>query len=367
MFDANGSAITTNPATGFTTAYNTALSIPASSLLANDTDSAGATMSITGVSNPSNGTVTYNSSISDGHLHPRIAVISDRPASSYSISDHEWCDRARAPRRSRSTTRRTRKACSFPAIRRLRPISGEHQCGRARGQVSGLDQRHDHRHPLLQGLGEHGHPCRRSVECFGYAAATATFTNETATGWQEADFSSPVAIAAGTTYVASYHTNTGEYSVDPNYYANAYTNGQLTVPSSSSSGGDGVYTYSSSPAFPTNSFNAANYWVDVVFDANAPVVTANPVSGLLLTTENTTLSIPASTLLANDTDSQGYPLSISGVSNPSNGTVSYNSSNQPSALFPTPAMSARPASPIRSPTGMAEPDRRMWRLPSTTR
>ena len=46
----------------------------------------------------------------------------------------------------------------------------------------------------------------------GTLLATGTFSNETASGWQELDFSSPVAITAGTTYVASYHTNTGHYA-----------------------------------------------------------------------------------------------------------------------------------------------------------
>ncbi|MCA1466256.1 DUF4082 domain-containing protein, partial [Bradyrhizobium sp. NBAIM18] len=41
----------------------------------------------------------------------------------------------------------------------------------------------------------------------GTLLATATFTNETASGWQQVNFSTPVAITAGTTYVASYHTN----------------------------------------------------------------------------------------------------------------------------------------------------------------
>ena len=41
----------------------------------------------------------------------------------------------------------------------------------------------------------------------GNLLATATFTNETASGWQQVNFSNPVAITAGTTYVASYHTN----------------------------------------------------------------------------------------------------------------------------------------------------------------
>src|SRR6185437_3017807 len=43
----------------------------------------------------------------------------------------------------------------------------------------------------------------------GALLATATFTNETASGWQEVDFSSPVTITAGTTYIAAYHTNVG--------------------------------------------------------------------------------------------------------------------------------------------------------------
>ena len=47
----------------------------------------------------------------------------------------------------------------------------------------------------------------------GTLLATATFSNETASGWQQVNFSNPVAITAGTTYVASYHTN-GDYSVD---------------------------------------------------------------------------------------------------------------------------------------------------------
>ena len=40
----------------------------------------------------------------------------------------------------------------------------------------------------------------------GTLLATATFTNETASGWQQVNFSNPVPITAGTTYIASYHT-----------------------------------------------------------------------------------------------------------------------------------------------------------------
>ena len=53
----------------------------------------------------------------------------------------------------------------------------------------------------------------------GTLLATATFTNETASGWQQVAFSSPVAITADTVYVASYHAERGHYSADVNYFA----------------------------------------------------------------------------------------------------------------------------------------------------
>jgi hypothetical protein len=65
--------------------------------------------------------------------------------------------------------------------------------------------------------------------------------------------------------VVSYHTS-GYYSATPNYFATAHTNGSLTALASGTSGGDGVYAYGTGSIFPTNSFNASNYWVDVVFN-----------------------------------------------------------------------------------------------------
>lgn len=100
----------------------------------------------------------------------------------------------------------------------------------------------------------------------GSLLATASFTNETASGWQQVNFATPVNITAGTTYVASYHTN-GNYSADPNYFAAAHTSGPLTAPSSASSGGNGVYAYGGSSLFPTSSYNATSYGVDVLFKA----------------------------------------------------------------------------------------------------
>jgi hypothetical protein len=94
----------------------------------------------------------------------------------------------------------------------------------------------------------------------GTLLATGTFSNETASGWQELDFSSPVAITAGTTYVVSYHTNAGHYAFTPAGLSSAVTNGPVTALASG-----GVYGYGSANAFPSASFNASNYWVDVVY------------------------------------------------------------------------------------------------------
>src|SRR5207302_5928340 len=48
----------------------------------------------------------------------------------------------------------------------------------------------------------------------GTALASATFTGETASGWQQVNFASAVPISANTTYVASYHAPVGHYAED---------------------------------------------------------------------------------------------------------------------------------------------------------
>ncbi|MDF2705533.1 MAG: hypothetical protein K0R62_1185 [Nonomuraea muscovyensis] len=118
----------------------------------------------------------------------------------------------------------------------------------------------------------------------GDLLANATFTGETASGWQEVAFSTPVEISANTTYVASYHTTAGHYSITRPGFGSAVTNGPLTALANGTDGGNGVYTYGSSNAFPTSTYQATNYWVDVVFQpsdslwnkAAVPAVPSNP-------------------------------------------------------------------------------------------
>jgi hypothetical protein len=99
----------------------------------------------------------------------------------------------------------------------------------------------------------------------GTLLSTATFTGETASGWQQVTLPSPVNVTAGQTYVVSYHTNTGNYSSDQGYFNNSVDRAPLHAPSTSASGGNGLYMYGSNSAFPTSSYNGSNYYVDVVF------------------------------------------------------------------------------------------------------
>ncbi|MBS1617009.1 MAG: DUF4082 domain-containing protein, partial [Bacteroidetes bacterium] len=137
----------------------------------------------------------------------------------------------------------------------------------------------------------------------GVQLATATFSSETASGWQQVNFSSPVNITANTTYVISYHASKGNYAFDSHYFSTSgVSNGPLTALQSGVDGNNGVYKYGSGPIYPDQSYNDANYWVDVVFSStgsNNFVLTSvaditgctssgNPISSVITTTANPT-------------------------------------------------------------------------------
>ena len=98
----------------------------------------------------------------------------------------------------------------------------------------------------------------------GNLLASAEFTNVTANGWQQVLFSEPVAITPGTIYIASYHTSAGYASTEGGLVGGVFNGGSLTVPDENIEGGNSVYTYEG-PGFPNHTYNASNYWVDVVF------------------------------------------------------------------------------------------------------
>ncbi|MFL6127502.1 MAG: DUF4082 domain-containing protein, partial [Mycobacteriales bacterium] len=98
----------------------------------------------------------------------------------------------------------------------------------------------------------------------GTLLGSVTFTGETASGWQQATFASPIAIAANTTYVVTYHAPAGRYSADTGYFAAGVDRAPLHALRDGLDGPDGVYRYGSGGVFPTDTWQSTNYWVDVV-------------------------------------------------------------------------------------------------------
>lgn len=163
----------------------------------------------------------------------------------------------------------------------------------------------------------------------GSSITSAVFSGETASGWQEVTFASPVSVTAGTTYVASVTMADGRYTATPNYFTSNIVNGPLTAPSSGSSGGNGVFN-TTPGSFPSSTFNSTNYWIDVMYyDQTTPQTTAlSPVDA-------STGVLPGKTVSATfdqSMDPATLTTSTFTVKDPSNntvtGTVSYASATK---------------------------------------
>jgi hypothetical protein len=104
----------------------------------------------------------------------------------------------------------------------------------------------------------------------GRLLATASTGSETSSGWQMASFAAPVHIDPDTTYVASYFMPGGTFALDRPGFSSAVSNPPLEALANSPSDQNGVYSYGSTSTFPTSSFSASNYWVDVFFSTTIP-------------------------------------------------------------------------------------------------
>jgi Domain of unknown function (DUF4082)/Domain of unknown function (DUF4091)/Abnormal spindle-like microcephaly-assoc'd, ASPM-SPD-2-Hydin/Immunoglobulin I-set domain len=123
----------------------------------------------------------------------------------------------------------------------------------------------------------------------GALLASVTFTGETSSGWQQVNFSTPVAITANTVYVASYGLTIGHFSANWNYFA---TSGFNNAPLHALQTPDGVY--GNLGTFPVYTHQAANYWVDVVFKAvssTAPSISSQPASKTVVLGQTASFSV----------------------------------------------------------------------------
>ena len=169
----------------------------------------------------------------------------------------------------------------------------------------------------------------------GTLLGTATFTNETSSGWQQVTFGSPVAITANTTYVASYFAPSGHYSDTAGYFA---TTGADAPPlhflANGIDGPNGIYSYSASPTFPTSTFNATNYWVDVTYIPAAAMPGAAPAL----------LAYPYTLVFAALGGQPNPPAQIVNVYNEGSGTLNWTATSNSSWLLVSPSSGATPSS-----------------------
>jgi hypothetical protein len=151
-------------------------------------------------------------------------------------------------------------------------------------------------------------------ESDGDLLASVTVTSEVdATGWQVGALDTPVILQANTTYIASYGT-TQNYAFTGGYFTSAHTSPDpiLTAPASGTVGGNGVFNFTQGPGFfPTGSFNASNYWVDVIFEPLAGPNTPPQFisSATFVSLENQTL---VGTVAATDADGNPLTFAIAG-------------------------------------------------------
>ncbi len=153
----------------------------------------------------------------------------------------------------------------------------------------------------------------------GDLLGSVTFTNETTSGWQEADFANPIAINANQTYVISYYAPVARYAYNYFYFTNSgvtSADGVLTAPSSASSGGNGVYAYGQVGVFPNQTFMDLNYYVDVVFSTTPD----HPPTAINLSNNSVAEKQPAGTVVGSlssvDADVGGTTFTYSLVSGP---------------------------------------------------
>ncbi len=191
----------------------------------------------------------------------------------------------------------------------------------------------------------------------GVSLASVTFTGETASGWQQANFATPVVITAGTTYTISYHTTVGHYSDATGFFSTA-----LSVPPLSAPANAGVYVYGSGSSYPASVWQASNYWVQPIINTGplppaalsavsvspASVVGGNSSTGtvtltsaapasIVVTLSSTNATVPASVTVAAGSTTATFTVTTAVVTSTTSAviTASYNGVNATATLTET--------------------------------
>jgi len=107
-------------------------------------------------------------------------------------------------------------------------------------------------------------------------------------GWQTALFPAPIPISPNTTYVAAYYAPSGQYAYTNSGLNNGLVSSPLTAPASSAVGGNGVFSFGL--AFPLQTYQATNYFADVLF---TPAPGQSPVLSLSVQPPNPSITSTA--------------------------------------------------------------------------
>jgi hypothetical protein len=165
----------------------------------------------------------------------------------------------------------------------------------------------------------------------GTLLGSVTFSNETASGWQQQPLPAAVPIQANTTYVVS--ANIGSrYPFTSGGLASSIVNGDL---SSVADGNNGVF--GKAGVFPTQSFNNSNYFRDVVFVPDAAAGTA------------TKLALTAASAIT----SKALPVTFSAPVQDASGNTLSTAANAITFTVSGVTGSFNPASPVSSVNGVA--------------
>ena len=247
----------------YTTPQNTTLTVAAPGVLANDSDPSGKPLTAALVAGPANGTLTLNSNGSFSYT-PKAGFYG---ADSFTYRDSDGTLQSNTATVALTVTTPTSTGTTIfgttatPTRQDDGPDSpvevGVRFTSDVAGTITGIR--------FYKSSTNTGTHVGNLWDSNGTLLASATFTGETASGWQQVSFATPVAIQANTVYVASYHTNVGHYAEDNGYFTTAHSNGSLHALADGASGPNGVYRYGSGSGFPTTGYLKSNYWVDVVF------------------------------------------------------------------------------------------------------
>lgn len=295
---------------GFEVTQDGVLALSGGALLANDTDPEGAALSITGVGDAVNGSVAWNAETGTVSFTP-VAGFVGAASFRYTITDGTNAATATV------SLSVAPAATAYTLFGGTAPVSaandgvpvnlGTRFVTASAGTITALR--------FYKPASETGPHEGYLWTAGGTLLGSASFTPTASGGWQTAALATPVGVTAGAAYVVSYST-TGAYAYTAGGLSAPVASGPLTAPG----GANGVFAYGTAGLFPTASFNATNYFADVVYyrpaENRPPVAVAD--TGFT-TARDTSLVIDVGALLANDTDPDGDVPVITGVTNAVNG------------------------------------------------